>query len=100
MSRRMAMADLVVELYGVRVGMLVGSDWRTFDFRAERSTFDIFGVGSTVRSFAVPLEPAPTRSRAARRRNYFGELLPEGRMLTRMADQAGPAPYDAIVMPC
>lgn len=92
------MADLVVELYGVRVGMLVGSDWRTFDFRAERSAFDIFGVGSTVLSFAVPLEPAPTRSRAARRRNYFGELLPEGRMLTRMADQAGLAPYDVIGM--
>ena len=64
------MADLVVELYGVRVGRLTGSDWRSFDFQAERSAFDHFGVGSTVLSFAVPLEPAVVRSRAGRRRNF------------------------------
>lgn len=79
------MADLRVELYGHLVGHLVGTDWRTFDFRATREGVERFTLGSTVLSEAVPLELAPTRTRADRRRNFFAELLPEGRILTRLA---------------
>lgn len=79
------MADLRVELYGTLVGHLVGSDWRTFDFRATREAIDRFSLGSTVLSEAIPLELVPTRARAERRRAFFAELLPEGRVLTRLA---------------
>ena len=42
------MADLIVELYGTRGGRLVGRDWRTFDFVADRTAFTRFQLGSTV----------------------------------------------------
>lgn len=90
------MADLRVELYGYLVGHLVGTDWRTFAFRAEPSAFARFELGSTVLSESVPLDLVSNRSHAARRRNYFAELLPEGRILTNLARQARVSESDVI----
>src|SRR5665647_3907020 len=58
------MADLRVELYGQLVGHLVGTDWRTFDFRTARAAVERFSLGSTILSEAIPLELVPTRARA------------------------------------
>lgn len=80
------MADLCVELHGHLVGRLRGTDWRTFDFRTAAEAFDRFELGSTLLSESVPLGIVQNRSRAARRRNFFAELLPEGRQLSRLAD--------------
>ena len=82
------MGDLVVELYGQRLGWLRG-DWRTFDLIPDPAAALHFGLDSTVMSLAVPLQLRPTRSRAPLRRNFFAELLPEGRMRTRLAQAAG-----------
>jgi serine/threonine-protein kinase HipA len=68
---------LAVELYGVVVGTVEG-DARTFDFIPTPEALERFGPNSTVLSVAVPLTPTPRRDHAARRRNWFGELLPEG----------------------
>ena len=94
------MADLIVELYGTPVGRLVGRDWRTFDFVADRAAFTHFQLGSTVMSESTPLEAAPSRRRAARRRNFFAELLPEGDMLEALAAQAekGTSTRDTIAL--
>lgn len=89
------MADLVVELYGTRVGTLTGT-WRTFDFVATRSAVEEFGIDSTILSVAIPLAAVPTRSHKARRQNFFRELLPEGQMLTLLAQQAGLTEQDVI----
>ncbi len=90
------MADLRVELYGTLVGHLVGTDWRTFDFRASRDGIDRFSLGSTILSDAVPLELIPTRARAERRRTFFAELLPEGRVLTRLAAAIDTREHDVV----
>jgi serine/threonine-protein kinase HipA len=89
------MGDLVVELYGARVGTLSGT-WRDFDFTPDPAAVARFGLGSPILSAAVPLTLVPSRSRKDRRQNFFRELLPEGRMLTRLAQQAGLADQDAI----
>lgn len=89
------MADLVVELYGVRLGMLSGT-WRNFDFVADPDAVEIFGIDSPILSVAIPLEAVATRARKDRRQNFFRELLPEGQMLTRMAEAAGVAPQDVV----
>jgi serine/threonine-protein kinase HipA len=89
------MADLVVELYGTPAGMLSGP-WRTFDFTPDPATVARFGIDSPVLSVAIPLTAVSVRSRKARRQNFFRELLPEGRMLTRLAQQAGLAEQDVI----
>ena len=68
---------LAVELYGVVVGTIEG-DARTFDFIPTPEALERFGPNSTVLSVAVPFTPTPRRDHAARRRNWFGELLPEG----------------------
>lgn len=87
--------DLVVELYGQRLGALRG-DWRSFDLDPDPAAALRFGLDSTVMSIAVPLQVRSTRSRATVRRNFFAELLPEGRMRTRLAQTAGVQEYDAI----
>jgi serine/threonine-protein kinase HipA len=89
------MADLIVELYGTRVGVLTGP-WRTFDFLTAPAAIAEFGIDSQILSTAIPLAVVPVRSRRERRQNFFRELLPEGRMLTRLAQQAGLAEHDAI----
>ena len=89
------MADLVVELYGTRAGALKGT-WRTFDFLPDRAAVTMFGIDSQIMSVAIPLTVAAVRSRRERRQNFFRELLPEGRMLTRLAQQAEVAEQDVI----
>jgi serine/threonine-protein kinase HipA len=89
------MADLIVELYGKQVGTLAGP-WRTFDFAPDPEAVAAFGIDSPILSVAIPLTAVPVRSRKARRQNFFRELLPEGRMLTRLAQQAGLAEQDVI----
>lgn len=91
------MGDLVVELYGQPLGVLRG-DWRTFDLVPDPEAALHFGLDSTVMSISVPLQVRATRSRAAIRRNFFAELLPEGRMRTRLAQTAGVAEHDVIAL--
>lgn len=90
------MGDLRVELYGRLVGHLVGSSSRTFDFRTDRSVLEHWPPGSTVLSESVPLSLVENRARAARRRNYFAELLPEGRVLSDLAARARLAESDVV----
>ncbi|MDY5153335.1 serine/threonine-protein kinase HipA [Actinobaculum suis] len=89
------MGDLVVELYGQRLGVLRG-DWRTFDLVPDPASVLHFGLDSMVMSIAVPLQVRSTRSRAPTRRNFFAELLPEGRMRTRLAQISRVAEHDVI----
>lgn len=89
------MADLAVELYGTPVGRLSGS-WRTFDFVTEPAAVERFGIDSEILSLAIPLGPVPVRARKERRQNFFRELLPEGRMLTRLAQDAAVAEQDVV----
>jgi serine/threonine-protein kinase HipA len=89
------MADLVVELYGTSTGVLRGT-WRTFDFVPDAAAVVKFGIDSPIFSVAIPLTVVAVRSRRERRQNFFRELLPEGRMLTRLAQQAGVAEQDVI----
>ncbi|QAY62871.1 hypothetical protein ET495_06005 [Xylanimonas allomyrinae] len=91
------MRDLVVELYDARIGTLAGTGSR-FDFMAEPEAIERFGLDSTVLSLAVPLSPVAVGSRRARRQNYFAELLPEGRIRTRLAQVAGVAEHDVMGM--
>ncbi|MGX1770619.1 type II toxin-antitoxin system HipA family toxin [Nocardia brasiliensis] len=89
------MGDLVVELYGTRVGRAIGT-WRNFDFLAEPEAIARFGLDSSILSISIPLAAVATRAGKARRQNYFRELLPEGRMRTRMAREADLAEQDVI----
>ncbi len=89
------MADLVVELYGTRVGVLAGT-WRTFDFSPDPAAVAEFGIDSPILSVSIPLTAVPVRARKERRQNFFRELLPEGRMLTRLAQAAGLDEQDAV----
>ena len=61
------MADLVVELYGVRVGSLRGRG-AALDFVTEPAAIDAFGLDSLVLSVAVPLAVVPARARKDSRR--------------------------------
>jgi serine/threonine-protein kinase HipA len=89
------MADLVVELHGTRVGTLIGT-WRTFDIRIDPAAVLKFGIDSLILSVAIPLTAVPVTARKARRQNFFRELLPEGRMLSRLAQEAGLEEHDVI----
>ncbi len=89
------MADLVVELYGTRIGSLTG-DWRTFDLMFDSGAVRTFGIDSPVLSVAIPLAVVPTRANRQKRRNFFRELLPEGRMLKRLAQEAKVSESDSI----
>ena len=70
------MSDLSVELYGERIGTLSGTRDR-FDFTADHSAMDRWGIASPILSFAVPLLTSPPPREVSRRRNFFEELLPE-----------------------
>ncbi|MBH0024966.1 type II toxin-antitoxin system HipA family toxin [Salinibacterium sp. SWN248] len=90
------MADLRVELYGELVGHLVGSDRRTFDFIATPEAIATWGLGSTILSESVPFDLVANRSRAGRRRNFFAEILPEGRALENLAAEIRVSADDVI----
>lgn len=89
------MADLIVELYGTRVGTLAGS-WRTFDFVPDAAAVERFGLDSRILSVSIPLAAVPVRTRKSRRQTFFRELLPEGRMLSRLAQEAKVPEQDVI----
>lgn len=91
------MPDLAVELYGAPLGTLTG-DWRSFDFVAHEQAVRTWGLDSPILSVAAPLALRTPRAHKARRQNVFHELLPEGRMLARLANHAGIEPYDTIGM--
>lgn len=90
------MPRLEVHLYGTHIGDLVGESWRDFDFAATTQAVERFGVGSTVLSESVPLVPRQPRGKAARRRVFFDELLPEGAARQRLADRARVTPTDTL----
>lgn len=78
---------LAVELYGSVVGSIEG-DARTFDFVPSEAGIDRFGSNSSVLSVAIPLVAKQRGDHAQRRRNWFGELLPEGDQYDFMLAQA------------
>ena len=79
---------LAVELYATVVGTLEG-DARSFDFTPTDDALNHFGANSNILSVAIPLTHQQVRHRAARRRNWFEELLPEGDQYEYMLAQAG-----------
>ena len=79
---------LAAELYGTILGTLTG-EARTFDFTPIDAGIDRFGANSSVLSVVIPLAPAQRRDHAARRRNWFSELLPEGDQYDYMLAQGG-----------
>ncbi|MFD7077952.1 type II toxin-antitoxin system HipA family toxin [Nocardioides sp. NPDC059952] len=89
------MSDLVVELYGQPIGRLAGSS-TTYDFIASAEAVETYGLDSTVLSLAVPLAPVAPRGRKPRRQNFFAEMLPEGRMRSRLAAMADVSERDVI----
>lgn len=89
------MADLIVELYGHRIGRLLGPT-PTFDFAIEPAAFDHFALDSSVLSVAIPLVPIQNRSRKGRRQTFFAELLPEGDMLTALAQASNVDRFDTV----
>lgn len=90
------MPSLEVHLYGVHVGDLVGGSWRDFDFVSTNAGVRAFGLGSTVLSESVPLLPRQPRGKAARRRIFFDELLPEGVSRQRLAERARVSATDTL----
>ncbi|MDO5698726.1 MAG: HipA domain-containing protein [Dermatophilus congolensis] len=86
--------ELAVELYGTRVGVLRGDDWRTADLTFDAAALERWGVNSPVLSVAAPLTLRPRRTHADRRRNVLAEVLPEGPMRDRLARMAGVSPRD------
>lgn len=82
------MNELLVTLYDCNIGSLYIKDNRSFDFRTNEEAFDRFNLFSSIMSVAVPLTPVYSQSHATRRKNFFDELLPEGRNLTYLAQQA------------
>lgn len=81
------MSELNVDLYGRRVGRLIGNR-RQFDFVADPDAVRDYGLGSTVLSFAVPLTTSPRPEEAGLRRNFFDEVLAEGKARDRLAANA------------
>jgi serine/threonine-protein kinase HipA len=92
----MIVTELAIEAYGQRIGILRGATYRDFDLAIDPAAIERFGAYSTVLSLSVPLEPVATRGRAARRRNFFAGLQPEGRMLTAMAANARLQEFDTL----
>lgn len=90
------MADLRVELYGELVGHLMGADRRTFDFVTAPNAIDAFGLASTTLSESIPFDLIAARSKAARRRNFFAELLPEGTALAGLAAELRVSTDDVV----
>ncbi|MDF2508389.1 MAG: type toxin-antitoxin system HipA family toxin [Microbacterium sp.] len=80
---------LAIELYGTLIGHLEGPDARSFDFVGLAEAAETFGANSRVLSIAMPLVRSLPRHHAGRRRNWFGELLPEGDQLDYMLGESG-----------
>lgn len=82
---------LAIELHDTLVGTIEG-DARSFDFIPSPEAIDRFGANSTILSVSVPLAPKQRRDHAARRRNWFAELLPEGKQYEHMLAQGNLTP--------
>lgn len=91
------MTELHVELYGQAMGTLIEGR-AGFDFRADPDAVERHGVGSSILSFAVPLTEHPRAGGLRLRRNFFDEILPEGRARDRLAGNAKIAPDYTIGM--
>jgi serine/threonine-protein kinase HipA len=91
------MTDLAVDLYGRRIGNLVERP-TGFDFIVDDDALQHHGIGSTVLSFSIPLSARLRPQDAPLRRNYFDEVLPEGRARDRLAGNARIAPAYTIGM--
>lgn len=81
------MTELSVELYGRRIGTLVGVRDK-FDFTPDPDAVRRYGRASTILSLALPLVTSPRADGLANRRNFFEEILAEGTARTRLADIA------------
>ncbi|MCL2526407.1 MAG: HipA domain-containing protein [Coriobacteriia bacterium] len=86
------MTRLSVHLYGQRLGWLVLRNKskvdKSFDFEADLSAIEHFGLDSVSMSVAVPLRIKQNPKHVRRRQNFFSELLPEGRTLAHIANTA------------
>jgi serine/threonine-protein kinase HipA len=91
----MVSGDLSVSLYGTPVGRLTGRR-DTFDFVASAEGVERFGIGSNALSVSVPLVTRPTRSNQRLRRNFFEEVLAEGRIRDRLAESARLDPDNTV----
>lgn len=91
------MTELRVDLYGERVGTIVERR-DTWDFVVDSGALDRYGVGSNILSLAIPLASRPRASDAPLRRNFFDEILPEGRARARLAGNARIAPDYTVGM--
>jgi serine/threonine-protein kinase HipA len=89
------MPELFVDIYGTQVGCLSGS-WRAFDINIDPAAVIKFGLDRAILSVAIPLTAVTVAARKERRQNFFRELLPEGRMLSRLAQESGLEEYDVI----
>jgi len=83
------MNNLNVELYGTLLGKLT-SGGRDFDFTTDEKVFEKYPLASVIMSLAVPLNRRYTAPQRKRARNFFNELLPEGRNLRWMAQNMEP----------
>jgi serine/threonine-protein kinase HipA len=74
------MSRLNVELYGILLGTIADGK-NGIDFATDDRVFEKYPVASTIMSLSVPLTPKFTAPQRKRCRNFFAELLPEGRNL-------------------
>lgn len=81
------MTELRVELYGTHVGQ-IREQRESFDFIVAPEGIRRFNLGSATLSFAVPLLVSRRPREAPTRRNFFDELLPEGKARSRLAGKA------------
>lgn len=83
------MTELEVELYGRRIGGLSG-DRDRFDFTPDPEAIRHWGAGSTVLSIAIPLVGSRANDTSQRelRRNFFEEILAEGRIREQLGSNA------------
>ena len=92
------MADLRVELYGTLIGHLTRINSEEFDFRIDPEAYSQFQLGSTVVSESIPLLLIQGARGRDRRKNFFSELLPEGRILENLAASIGANENDVLTI--
>ena len=63
-----------------------------------RNAIETFGLGSTILCESVPFDLISNRSRAAHRRNFFAEVLPEGTALNNLAAEIRVSTDDTIAL--
>lgn len=81
------MSELIVELYGDPIGRLVGERDR-FDFQTHPEALNRYGALSTVLSVSLPLSSHPNPRDLELRRNFFEEILAEGRIRAQLGRNA------------